>query len=194
MVNSIIQRANARLKFFIYRKHRFFNFKTNKLLVMSIIQCHFDYTCSFLYPGLTQFLCKNLQIIQNKVIRFVLNLDPRSNLGPDVFRSLRWVPVSKRVDQIVLNHVFKINSRTSLDYMAEHFVSRSAAHSYGTRFREKGCFPLSKIKGFGKKTFAFWGCKLWNDLPTNIKSMRCISKLIGQGRHFVTFQSNCLIF
>ena len=91
---------------------------------------------------------------------FVLNLDPRSHLGPDVFRSLGWLPVSKRVGQMILNHVFKINSRTSPDYMTEHFVPRSAVHSYGTRFRENGCFSLPKVKGFGKKTFAFRGCKL----------------------------------
>ena len=170
MVNAIIQKANARLKF-LYRKQRFLNFKTKKLLVMLLIRCHFDYACSFWYPGLTQFLCKKFQITQNKVIRFVLNLDPRSHLGPDVFRSLGWLPVSKRVDQMILNHVFKINSRTSPDYMTEHFVPRSAVHSYGTRFRENGCFSLPKVKGFGKKTFAFRGRKLWNDLPANIKSI-----------------------
>ena len=37
MVTSIIQKANARLKF-LYRKQRFFNFETKKLLVMSICQ------------------------------------------------------------------------------------------------------------------------------------------------------------
>lgn len=170
MVRSIIQKANARLKF-LYRKQRFLNFKTKKLLVMSLIQCHFDYACSFWYPGLTQLLRNKLQITQNKVIRFVLKLGPMSHIGPDVFRSLGWLPVSKRVDQIVLNHVFKIKSGNSPDYMTEHFVPRSSVHSYGTRFRENGCFSLPKVKGFGKKTFAYRGCTLWNDLPTNIKSI-----------------------
>ena len=56
---------------------------------------------------------KKLQITQNKVTRFVFNLDPKSHLGPAVFRSLGWLPVSKRVDEIVLNHVSKIHSRVS---------------------------------------------------------------------------------
>ena len=30
--------------------------------------------------------------------------------------------------------------------------------------------PFLNVK-FGIKTFAFQGCKLWNDLPTNIKSI-----------------------
>ena len=100
---------------------------------------------------------------------FVLNLDPRSHLGPDVFKISWMATCFNNVDQIGLNHVFKINSRKSPDYMTEHFVRMSAVHSFGTRFRENGCFSLPKVKGFGKKTFAFWGCKLWNALPTNIK-------------------------
>ena len=52
--------------------------------------------------------------------------------------------------------------------MTEHFVPMSAFLSYGTRLRESGYFSLSK---FGYKTFAFWGSKLWNDLPTNIRSI-----------------------
>ena len=55
--------------------------------------------------------------------------------------------------------------------MIEYFVPRSAVHLYRTRFKENGCFSLPKVKGFGKKTFAFRGCKLWNDLPANIKSI-----------------------
>ena len=107
MVTSIIQKANARLKF-LYRKQRFLNFETKKLLVMSMIQCHFDYACSFWYPGISKFLRNRLQVTQNKIIRFILQMDPRSHVGADTFRSLRWLPVSKRVEQIILNHVFKV--------------------------------------------------------------------------------------
>ena len=53
MATSVIQKANARLKF-LYRKRNFLNLTTKKLLVMSLIQCHFDYACSFWYPGLSK--------------------------------------------------------------------------------------------------------------------------------------------
>ena len=45
-------------------------------------------------------------------------------------------------------------------------------------------FP--KVKWFGKKTFAFRGCKLWNDLPTNIKRIACNQNLkVVVKAHFV---------
>ena len=87
------------------------------------------------------------------------------------FRSLGWLSVSKRVDQIVLNHVFKIKSGNLADYITEHFVPRSSVHSYGTRLRENVCFRFQIVKGFGKKSFACRGYTLWNDLPNNIKSI-----------------------
>ena len=115
MATSVIQKANARLKS-LYRKRKFLNLTTKKLLVMSLIQCHFDYACSFWYPGLSKVLKNKLQVTQNKIKRFVLNMDSRAHVGSEVFKSLGWSPVSKRVDQIILNHVFKVKSGQSPNY------------------------------------------------------------------------------
>ena len=55
---------------FYIRKHIFLNFKTKKLLVILLIQCRFDYTFFFWYPGLSQYLRKTFQItrLQRKII------------------------------------------------------------------------------------------------------------------------------
>ena len=42
------------------------------------------------------------QVTQNKIIRFVLNMDSRAHVGSEVFKSLGWLPILKRVDQIIL--------------------------------------------------------------------------------------------
>ena len=160
MATSVIQKANARLKF-LYRKRKFLNFTTKKLLVMSLIQCHFDYACSFWYTGLSKVLKNKLQVTQNKIIRVVLNMDSRAHVGSEVFKSLGWLLVSKRVDQIILNHVFKVKSGQSPNYMVKHFISASSIHSYGTRFREICCFSIPKVRSFRKKFFEYNGCVLW---------------------------------
>ena len=42
--------------------------------------------------------------------------------------------------------------------MIEHFVPVTSVDSYGTRFRENGCFFIPIVKGFGKKSMdAFYG-------------------------------------
>ena len=157
MATSMIQKVFARLKF-LYRKMKFLNLTTKKLLVMSLIQCHFDCACSFWYPSLSKVLKNKLQVTQNKIIRFVLNMDSRAHLGSDVFKSLGWLLVSKRADQIILNHVFKVKSGQSPDYMVEHFIQASFIHSYGTRFSETFFF-YSKSKRFWKEIhWIQWFC------------------------------------
>ena len=73
---------------------------------MSLIQCHFDYACSVWYPGLSKVLKNKLQVTQNKIVRFILNMDSRAHVGTEVFKSLGWLPVSKRVDQILFEPCF----------------------------------------------------------------------------------------
>ena len=55
--------------------------------------------------------------------------------------------------------------------MIEYFVPVTSVHSYGTRFRENGCFSIPKVKGFGNKSFAYDGCISWNDLQNSIKEI-----------------------
>ena len=88
----------------------------------------------------------------------------------EVFTSFGWlVPVSKRVNQLILNHVFKVKSGQFPDYMVEHFIPASSIHSYGTRFRET-VFSIPKVKSFGKKSYN--GCVLWIELPGDIRSLQ----------------------
>ena len=67
---------------------------------------------------------------QNKIMRFVLNMDSMAHVGPDVIKALGWLPVSKRADNIILNHVFKVKSGQSPYYMVEHIIPASSIHSY----------------------------------------------------------------
>ena len=165
MARSVIKKSNARLKF-LYRKSEFLTLFTKKLLVTSLVQCHFDYASSTWFNSLTQELKHKLQVTQNKLIRFVLNLNPTSHIGIEHFSRLNWLPVSSRVNQITLCHVYKINSNIAPSYLSEHFTPINTVHDYPTRFRAKANasldgtgfsmsdskrYALPVVKGFGKK-------------------------------------------
>jgi len=105
IAKSIISKSNSRFKF-LYRKSKFLTIHTRKLLVMSLIQCHYDYVL-FGIKVLHSYL-KKLQTTQNKMVRFVLQMDNKSHAGHEKFSHLGWLPVSKRVDQIMLCHVHKV--------------------------------------------------------------------------------------
>ena len=80
IVNNIVQTVNARLKF-LYRQCSFLDGKLRKSICSALIQCHLDYACSSWYAGLSKTLKKKLQIAQNKAVRFIKYLGPRTHIG-----------------------------------------------------------------------------------------------------------------
>ena len=80
MAESVLKKANARLKI-LYRKKDFLNVHTRKQLATAFVQCHFDYACAVWYNGITQSLKNRLQPTQNKLIRFIFNIDSRAHNG-----------------------------------------------------------------------------------------------------------------
>ena len=80
MALKVINKINSRLRF-LYRKNRFLSPPLRRLLCNSLIQPHFDYACSAWYPNLNKRLKPKLQILQNKCIRFCLNLNNRVHIG-----------------------------------------------------------------------------------------------------------------
>ena len=69
-----------------------------------------------------------------------------THVGPEHFKILNWLPVTKRVDQIILCHVFKIKSGTAPDYLGEYFSLASLVRGYFTRFRSSGSFVTQFLR------------------------------------------------
>ena len=68
-----------------------------------MVQCHYDYAYAMWFSRISISAKKRLQIVQNKVIRFVLGIPPRTRLGCSEFSRVKY-----RADQIKLNHMFNI--------------------------------------------------------------------------------------
>ena len=52
-------------------------------------------------------LKSKIQTTQNKLIRFVLDLQRRAHISKEHFELLNWLPVNSRVDHLTFCHVFK---------------------------------------------------------------------------------------
>ena len=141
----------------------------SKTLCSALIQCHFDYSCSSWYPGINKGLKDKLQVTQNKVIRFILNLDNRAHIGNEELIKAGFLNVTDRVKQLKLGHVFKIKSKTSPYYLSTNFqrlnenenriVTRATANNF---FKPRIC----------PNTFAYSAICEWNELPSNIKDIK----------------------
>ena len=118
---GIINKCTSRIKF-LYRQARCLPTATKKTLCLALVQCHLDYAISSWYSALSQKAKSSLQILQNKMLRFILNLEPTRHIGQDELQSLEMLRVPDRAKQLRLNHVHKIFNNSAPEYLKEHFT------------------------------------------------------------------------
>ena len=74
---NVVSEIDTRLKF-LDRQNKFLSPQLRRLLCNALIQPHFDYACSVWYLTLNKKFKTNLQTLQNKCVRFCLQLDNRA--------------------------------------------------------------------------------------------------------------------
>ena len=185
--NSIIKKINSRLRF-MYRKANCLSVATRKTLSMALIQCHFDYSCSSWYAGTSQALKNKLQVAQNKTIRFIKSMGPRSSIKQTELSSLGFLNVNTRLKQLRLNHAFKIFHNKCPSYLKNNFVKINEHHQYNTRSRQYN-YVTPKIKGIESTSFFHNAIQDWNSLPEWIKSSKDIQNFKKEVKRHLTHTS-----
>ena len=99
---------------------------------------------------------KKLQSAQNKVIRFINSLGPRSRVTADTLGESNLLNVETRVKQLRLNHVHKIFYDLCPTYLNENVVPLKDVHQYCTRSSLYN-FLVSYCQNLDKSTFTYAG-------------------------------------
>ena len=120
MALKVISKINCRLRL-LYRENRFLSQPLRGLLCNTLIQLHFDHACSAFYSNLNNRLKSKLQILQNKCIRFCLNLDSKAHIGLTEFEKINWLPINDRFKQCISSVIFKFFNFFSSLYMNDVF-------------------------------------------------------------------------
>ena len=170
IVTNIIKKSSSRLKF-LYRYKEILNESSRKFLSSALIQCHFDYCCSSWYSSTSKTLKNKLQVMQNKMIRFILNLDNRSHIGILEQEKVNMLPVASRVKQLKLNHVLNIRNNHCPEYLKENFYRISDTELRQCTRASRLNFFLPRVHNQATNTFYFSAIKDWNSLPAKIKEI-----------------------
>ena len=64
----------------------------------ALLQPHFFYACNTWYRGLDTAVKNNLEIAQNKIIRYLLKYDCRRHIRFSDFKKANYLDVKGRVD------------------------------------------------------------------------------------------------
>ncbi len=112
----------------------------------SLVQCHLDYAVSSSYAAMTQKAKRKLQIVQNKMARFILDLVPTTHLTVDHMKELNLLRVSDRTKQLRLNNAHKIFYSQAPEYLQENFVKTRNRLQQHTRSSQLN-FNVPNAKG-----------------------------------------------
>ena len=169
MVDALIKKASGRLKF-LYRHSQYFNQKLCKGLCSALLQCYLDYCCTSWFTSLSKECQRKLQVTQNKMIRYILNLSPRDHVGQINFDTVKLLDTHNRARQLRLNHMFNIFQSLGPSYLNQFFTKISDTHSHATRSSSLN-FHVPRVGSYTKKSFFYQATLDWNNLPTHIKSI-----------------------
>lgn len=179
MAKGVIAKITQKLKF-LYRYQDCLNKTIKRNLCSALLQCHFDYCSSSWYFNLNTRLKRKLQTTQNRIVRYITGLPPRSHIGQTELDSIQYLNVEDRLKQLCLNHLFKVKAGTSPSYLKDMFTEVSQVHNFNTRSRTHN-FNLPSVKNIASNSFHFQTIKAWNCLPSEIK---CIENY-GSFKHQV---------
>ncbi len=120
-LDTIVKKCTGRIKY-LYRQAGCLPKAVKRTLCQSLVQCHLDYAVSSWYAALTQKAKRKLQIVQNKMVRFILDLAPRTHITVDHMKELNLLQVLDRAKQLRLNNAHKIFYHQAPGYLQENFV------------------------------------------------------------------------
>lgn len=167
MALQALSKINGRLKF-LYRKQKFLTPSLKRLLCNALIQPHFDFACLAWYTNLKKKLKKKIQTCQNKCIRFCLQLKNRDHIGIKEFKLINWLPTKERFEQCLLTSIYNFINHLAPAYIAEIYCLVEQSHATRSFF-QKLILPF-RTSNRGLRTISYLGPRLWNALPTVIKS------------------------
>ena len=110
----------------------FLNQYCRKTVCMAMIQSRIDYSSNFYYHGLPKFLQSRLQVVQNKMIRYVLNYSNRTHLVANDFNEVKWMSIENRIKYLAASHVYNCIDGQAPEYL-QVFERENQFHHYNTR-------------------------------------------------------------
>ena len=167
MALQVINKINARLKF-LYRNNHFLTPNLRRLLCNALIQPHFDYASAAWFPNLTEKMKKKIKVVQNKCIRFCLQLDNKHHIGFEQFVKINWLNCADRFKQNLCSTIFKFFENKTPKFMSEvfnisHQRNLNTRHSY-----LKLSQPMRKTNA-GQNALSYKGPGEWNKLSKELK-------------------------
>jgi hypothetical protein len=144
-------------------------------VTLGLVISHLDYA-NGVYIGLPKCEISRLQRVQNFAAKTILNKRRRDS-ATSCLKELHWLPILLRIDFKILTMVYKCINRQAPSYLCDLIKIRPERRMTlrsDTNYKMLE-IPTTKRKTFAERSFSVSGPRLWNDLPSYIRSSKSIS-------------------
>lgn len=166
-VSSVVKGSFYQLKT-IAKLKLFLSHKDLETVIHAFITSRLDY-CNSLYMGLTHSTLSRLQMVQNAAARLLTGTKKRQHITL-ALALLHWLLVKYRIDFKILIFVFKALNGLAPQYITDLLTPYSAPRSLRSSAIQLLSVPYSRLKTKGDRAFSVAAPRLWNNLPSHIKS------------------------
>ena len=164
--------------------HPFLTTEACHTVVRRIVCSHLDYA-NAIFAGLPDCEISKLQRVQNIAARFALNTTWYDS--PEQARhELHWLAMRARIQHKVLSLMYKSLNGMAPWYLQDlitlHPVARPGLRS--AKSFQQLVIPFTKRKTLASRAFSSVAPRWWNQLPMDIKSLKTLTVLKLNLKHF----------
>ena len=167
----------------IRRIRKYLSQETAGTLVHAFITSRIDYCNSLLY-GLPSNQLAKIQRVLNASARLVCNAPRFCHITP-IMRDLHWLPIRARINFKVLLLTFKALHGLAPQYLQSLLSAKTSRYNLRGSNTLLLTMPSVKSKAtLGDRAFAIAALSLWNSLPSELRSITCLTSFKA---HLKTF-------
>ena len=142
---------------------KYLSIQNRKLLFNALVLPHFDY-CSSVWSNATNSNLETLVKLYKRAGRMLLGV-PWTTPTSEVLTSLGWTTLVDRWKYNKCSTLFNVLLSKNPSYIYENFSLSRQNHRYPSRHATSNGLTLPLVKtNFGKRTFHFDSCLVWNNL------------------------------
>ena len=132
------------------------------------------YFFSSTLSGLSSCSLNQLQKVQNKAARLVLRKQKLDHITP-LLEKLHWLPVEAHIHYKIATLAFRHFENSLPSYLSELLRTYQPSQSLWSSSEKLLKVPKTNLKSAGNRSFHFRAAKIWNSLPTNVRSSPSLS-------------------
>lgn len=168
----------------LYRISRNLTYDTKKVIFYSIVLPSFQY-CSTIYITSTKEEIRQMQMIQNRAMRLILNCDFMTSTE-FMLGALNWLSISQMIRFNVLICTYKMLKGLLPNNLSNNLILTNTIHDRATRQNNEFNLRLPNFNsGFIQNTIFYKGVQMYNALPNEIKKSTSLNVFKNKCKKYV---------